>query len=43
MKAKRDHRVSLSGRALTILHDVQRLSDGTSLVSAVCAGSHSPT
>ena len=32
MKAKRDHRVSLSGRALAILHDVQRLSDGTGLV-----------
>ena len=32
MKAKRDHRVPLSGRALAILHDVQRLSDGTSLV-----------
>ena len=32
MKAKRDHRISLSGRALAILHDVQRLSDGTSLV-----------
>ena len=27
MKAKRDHRVPLSGRALAILHDVQRLSD----------------
>ena len=25
MKAKRDHRVPLSGRALAILHDVQRL------------------
>ena len=32
MKAKRDHRVSLSGRALAILHDVQRLSDGSGLV-----------
>ena len=32
MKAKRDHRVPLSGRALAILHDLQRLSDGTSLV-----------
>ena len=32
MKAKRDHRVSLSGRALAILHDVPRLSDGTGLV-----------
>ena len=32
MKAKRDHRVPLSGRALAILHDVQRLSDGTDLV-----------
>ena len=32
MKAKRDHRVPLSGRALAILHDVQRLSDGTGLV-----------
>ena len=31
MKAKRDHRVPLSRRALAILHDVQRLSDGTSL------------
>ena len=29
---KRDHRVPLSGRALAILHDVQRLSDGTGLV-----------
>ena len=32
MKAKRDHRVPLSGRALAILHDVQRLTDGTGLV-----------
>ena len=32
MKAKRDHRVPLSGWALAILHDVQRLSDGTGLV-----------
>ena len=32
MKAKRDHRVPLSGRALAILHDVQRLSDRTGLV-----------
>ena len=32
MKAKRDHRVPLSGRALAILDDVQRLSDGTGLV-----------
>ena len=32
MKAKRDHRVPLSGQALAILHDVQRLSDGTGLV-----------
>ena len=32
MKAKRDYRVPLSGRALAILHDVQRLSDGTGLV-----------
>ena len=32
MKAKRDHRVPLSGRSLAILHDVQRLSDGTDLV-----------
>ena len=32
MKATRDHRVSLSGWALAILHDVQRLSDGTGLV-----------
>ena len=32
MKAKRDHRVPLSGRALAILHDVRRLSDGTGLV-----------
>ena len=32
MKAKRDHRVPLSGRALAILHDVQRLSGGTGLV-----------
>ena len=32
MKAKRDHRVPLSGRALEILHDARRRSDGTSLV-----------
>ena len=32
MKAKREHRVPLSGLALAILHDVQRLSDDTSLV-----------
>ena len=32
MKAKREHRVPLSGRALAILHDVQRRSDGTGLV-----------
>ena len=32
MKAKRDHRVPLSGRALAILHDVQRLSDGPGVV-----------
>ena len=32
MKAKREHRVPLSGRALAILHDVPRLSDGTGLV-----------
>ena len=32
MKAKRDHRVPLSERALAILHDVQRLSDGAGLV-----------
>ena len=32
MKAKRDHRVPLSRRALAILHDVQRRSDGTGLV-----------
>ena len=32
MKAKRDHRVPLSGRALAILHDVQRLSDAAGLV-----------
>ena len=31
MKAKRDHRVPLSGRALAILHDVRRLSNGTGL------------
>ena len=30
--AKRDHRVPLSRRALAILHDVQKLSDGTGLV-----------
>ena len=28
----RDHRVPLSGRALAILHDVQKRSDGTGLV-----------
>ena len=32
MKAKRDHRVPLSGRALAILHDARRRSDGSSLV-----------
>ena len=32
MKAKRDHRVPLSGRALSILHDARRRSDGTGLV-----------
>ena len=32
MKAKRDHRVPLSGRALAILHDARRRSDGTGLV-----------
>ena len=32
MKAKRDHRVPLSGRALAILHDARRRSYGTSLV-----------
>ena len=32
MKAKRNHRVPLSGRALALLHDVQRLSEGTGLV-----------
>ena len=32
MKAQRDHCVPLSGRALAVLHDVQRLSDGTGLV-----------
>ena len=32
MKAKRDHRVPLSIRALAILHDVQKRSDGTGLV-----------
>ena len=32
MKAKRDHRVLLSGRALAILHDARRRSDGTGLV-----------
>ena len=32
MKAKRDHRVPLSGRALEILHDAGRRSDGTGLV-----------
>ena len=32
MKAKREHRVPLSGLALAILHDVQRLSDDTGLV-----------
>ena len=32
MKAKRDHRVPLSGRALAILHDAWRRSDGTGLV-----------
>ena len=32
MKAKRDHRVPLSGRALAILHDARRRSDGPGLV-----------
>ena len=32
MKAKRDHRVPLSGRALAILHDARRRSNGTGLV-----------
>ena len=32
MKVKRDHRVPLSSRALAILHDAQKLSDGTGLV-----------
>ena len=32
MKAKRDHRVPLSGRALAILHDARSRSDGTGLV-----------
>ena len=32
MKAKRDHRVPLSGRALAILRDAQSLGDGTGLV-----------
>ncbi len=32
MKAKREHRIPLSGRALAILLDARRLSDGTGLV-----------
>ena len=32
MKAKREHRIPLSGRALAILFDARRLSDGTGLV-----------
>ncbi len=32
MKAKRDHRVPLSGRALEILHDARKRTDGTGLV-----------
>ena len=32
MKAKRDHRVPLSRRALEILHNARRRSDGTRLV-----------
>ena len=32
MKAKRDHRVPLSGRALAILHDARKRSDGMGLV-----------
>ena len=32
IKAKRDHRVPLSARALAILHDARRRSDGTGLV-----------
>ena len=32
MKAKRDHRVPLSERAIAILHDARRRRDGTGLV-----------
>ena len=32
MKAKRDHRVPLSGQAVALLHDARRLSVGTGLV-----------
>ena len=32
MKARREHRVPLSGRALAILHDARRRSDGPGLV-----------
>ena len=38
MKAKRDHRVPLSSRALAILHDVPRRSDGTGLVFRTLRG-----
>ena len=32
MKAMREHRVPLSGRALTILHDIRKRGEGTGLV-----------
>ena len=38
MKAKRHHRVPLSGRAIEILNDARRRSDGTACCSAVRAG-----
>ena len=43
MKAKRDHRVPLSGRARAILHDAQRRSDGTGLVFRSLRGKPLPT
>ena len=40
MKAKSDHRVPLSGRALEILHDARRHSDGTGRATS---GGHTGT
>ena len=44
MKAMREHRVPLSGRALTILHDIQQTERGNRpRVPQSDAGSRSPT